>query len=83
MPKPEPAFDWDRLSSILGPSREDQPPSAAITTYDFAKQRNMAVSGAQSALRKLVLDGVMESGKFWDKGRGRWAKFFWIKERSK
>ena len=70
-------FDWDRLSSLLGPSHLTPPPPASITREDFAAKLGLSRTSSQDALNKLVKLGQLETGKFYNKSKGQWQRYWW------
>ena len=81
MKSKEKQFDWDKLASLLGPSQGEHPPAGSITKLDFARERNMSITGARDALAGLERQEVLQSALFFNAETRRMMRYFWMKEK--
>lgn len=69
-------FDWAQIAHLL-PRKDQRPPEQSFSKSQFEEQTGLSASGAQSALRRAIAAGDLDSGLFWDAPGVKWKKYFW------
>lgn len=70
-------FDWDSFADL---SSTGQPPANSTTAVEGAERLNISRRTAEDRLKRLVYEGKMDSGMFWNDHLKRSMRFYWMKK---